>query len=148
MAKHRKNNHRIFKTGLITAGLGAGSLIAAAVASADTTSIANVGNDNLGYSVGTTGGSVAIGGTRTTVDGFGTLHGSTVVTRGDTEVFSIRQSYDKGFDSTTSFNNGQYSQETEIYYPPNVEAEWSYTTPNGSFALVCTPTKGCTTESS
>jgi hypothetical protein len=131
---------------LVAAIAGVGTSLALAVpAAADTTSIADVGNDNLGYSVGTTGGSVAVGGTRTTVDGFGTLHGSTVITQGSDELFSIRQSYDNGFQSTTSFNNGQTTQSTELNYYGGFESEWN--SPNGSFELYCAPLTGCTTGS-
>jgi hypothetical protein len=119
------------------------ALLCAAPALADTDSIADIGDKNLGYTVGTTGGSASVGGYTTTVDGFGTLHGSTTLV-GPGVNAGIVQSYDNGFESTTTFND--YSQKTEIYYPPNVEAEWEYNTPNGSFALVCTPDKGCTTE--
>lgn len=119
------------------------ALLYAPPAHADTDSIANIGNDNLGYTVGTTGGSTSIGGYTTTIDGFNTLHGSTTLV-GPGINAGINQTYDNGFDSTTTFNN--YSQHTEIYYPPNTEAEWEYNTPNGSFALTCTPTTGCTTE--
>lgn len=64
---------------LIVAGVFAAGLACAAPAApamADTDSITSWGNDNLGGSLGTTGGSVAIGGIRTTVDGFGTFDGS------------------------------------------------------------------------
>jgi hypothetical protein len=122
-----------------TIGVGAVALgmavATSAPAIAGTDDFGSVGNSNLGASVGTTGGSVSVGGYTTTVDGIGTFTGSTTFSGPSGPIAGITENYSTDGLHTTGFigsNTG--SGELELYNGvPRGEVTW-----NGS-TVVCDP---------
>lgn len=133
------------------AATAAAGIATAGIAAADTTNnIVNVGNDNLGASVGTNGGSVAVGGVRTSVNGIGTLSG-TLQVKSPTFTSTVNQSYSlNGLETEWDLTNnrgviGNDNLHVEGYiYPGNPWATLeatdtpAYGTVN-AFELVCDP---------
>lgn len=132
---------KLFAAALLAAAF---TLVTAAPAFADTDSIVNIGNDTLGYSVGTTGGSTSVGGYTTTVDGIGTFNGSTSIVGPGLDA-RIDQGYSLDGLHTTGHINGYGGDGAIELYGDGVEAEGTFYSPNGSVELVCDIT-GCREE--
>lgn len=117
------------------------ALIGAAPALADIDSIVNVGDKNLGATVGTTGGSVSLGGVTTTVDGINTLHGSLEVS-GYGYSSKVEQSYTLGgieteWEVTTPSSTSRV--EGYLYYDPSRWGALDIDAHGGSVSIVCDP---------
>lgn len=127
----------ITKAIIAAASAAAAALTTAAVAAADTDSIINIGDDNLGVTVGTTGGSVALAGYRTTVDGINTLTGSTTIVGPHWDSAIVQKYSLQGVETAGHITTPHvtFTGQGEIYY--NGETEGEFTT-NG-YTLVCNP---------
>lgn len=113
----------------------ASAMIIAPAASAGTNDFGSWGNKNLGGSVGTTGGSVSVGGYTATVDGINTLTGTTTLSGPNGPISGITENYStSGLNTTGYIGNNTGSGELELYNgQPVGELTW-----NGS-TVVCNP---------
>lgn len=118
---------------------GALALGSAAIAAADTTSIFNAGDSNLGVSVGTTGGSASLLGNVLTVDGF-PKSTTTLTGMGYAYTATTDYNYEGGIEHTSSLTTDPASLSFTNYFKltPMEGLDQNADVRLGSTQLVCT----------